>query len=105
MEAKFARIETDVKHLSERVRIFWDDVKALRIAWTTITIFIVSLIFGGLIWLDNKQETKFFAVMTQLAENNVKMDRMTHEITKINQTLLAISRDHERLMHEEKTER
>jgi hypothetical protein len=96
METKIAVVETQVKNVHARLIDYWNDVRALRVAWNTITVFTVSLIVGGLIWLDNKQETKFFAVMNQLSENNVKMERMASELVKINHAVTAISQDHEK---------
>jgi hypothetical protein len=95
-DTKIAVVEAEVKNVHTRLIDYWNDVKAMRVAWNTITVFTVSLIVGGLIWLDNKQETKFFAVMNQLSENNVKMERVTNELVKINHAMTAISKDHDK---------
>lgn len=91
METRMAVADTQIKNLQSTLADYWNDVKSLRVAWTTITIFIIGLIFGGLIWLDNKQETKFFTVMNQLSENNVRMERVSHELVKINNALTTIN--------------
>jgi hypothetical protein len=106
METKIAVVETEVKNVHARLIDYWNDVKAMRVAWNATTGLLLLLSLYLFFWIDNKSDAKFSNLMTEIKASNesvnTQISEMKIEMVKMSHAISGVKEDHDKRFKEQK---
>ncbi len=94
MEARIAKLESDISHIQTSLKDIKTDIRGFRNTWNTITVFVVMLMVGLFMWLDNKVHPLMddsFKVRSEVSALSKEVQEVKSEVSKNSATMEKIS--------------
>ena len=105
MGVRIDKVESDMANNTRNIQNGQEDMRTMRMLFNGVTLFLVAVMFYLFFWLDNKQDTKFIHLLTEIKASNSQVNtritevntNLTAELSKINYAIHAINHEHEDL--------
>jgi hypothetical protein len=100
MGVRIDNVESDMRNANISIADTRNEIRTVRTLWNAVTIATLIVVITLFIWLDGKSDAKFNNVMNEIRTSNAQVNTdlkdLSIEIVKINQSILAIKKDHDK---------
>lgn len=105
MGIRIDKMESDVKNNRDNIAHGRSQMQTMRMLFNYVTLALIAFMLYLFFWLDNKQDTKFIHLLTEIKTSNSQVNtriteintNLTAELVKINSAIHAINHEHEEL--------